>query len=143
MEYVYLGASIECDGAEIVSRKINFGTIVYLQDIGNCRKYECERNSESIIKKELTPKYPLYKKTSHLDLGDKIRADTITVYIKKISTLKIDPINKSGRHKAQLTYSKEYTFSEIIEVFPNQKILNDPRQVLPAPKKLLKEVKKD
>lgn len=143
MEFVYLGASIECDGAEIISRKINFGTVVNLQDVGMCRKYECNQNSESTIEKELSPKNPVYKNTSHLDLGDKLSADTITIYTKKITSLKIDLVNQSHRHKAQITNSKVYTFGQIDEVFPNQKILNDPRQKLPAPKKLLKEIKKD
>ncbi|MCK9412118.1 MAG: hypothetical protein M0Q53_07435 [Prolixibacteraceae bacterium] len=140
MEYVYKGASIECDGAEIISRKINFGSLVNIPDLGNCRKYSCERNSETTIEKELTPKIPIRRGTSYLDLGDKLKADSIVVYIKRASNIKIHKIDKSHRHNAQLANTDVYTHAEITEIFPNMKILNNLIQTFPPPKKLLKEV---
>ena len=143
MEYIYHGASIECNGAEIVSRKINFGSLINFPDIGLCRKYSCERNSESTIEKELNPKNPLFKKTSHLDLGDKLKADSIILYIKKSPQIKVHKIDATGRHNAQQANSDVYTYGEITEIFPNIKIIRDPIQVLPPPKKLLKDIKKE
>lgn len=139
MEYIYSGASIECNAAEIISRKVNFGSLIELKDIGRCRKYSCERNSESTILKELNPKNPLYKETSHLDHGDKLKGLCIVVYVKKITQIKVELINNTGRHKAQKAYSNDYTFAEITEIFPTIKKLKDPVQKFPSPRKLLKQ----
>lgn len=141
MKYIYHGASIECEGAEIVSRKINVGAIVDLPNVGVCRKYSCERNSETAVKKELYPKVPLYKNTSHLDLADELAAETIVVYVRKTSPLRIQKIDNTHRHNAQEANSNCYTFCEIAVIFPNITVLKDPRQQLPTPKKLLSEVK--
>lgn len=142
MEYIYQGASIECKGAEIISRKINFGALVQLPDIGVCRKYSCERNSESTIEKELVPKNPLYKTTSHLNLGDTIKADTIVLYIKKATQIKVSKIDNTHRHNAQQANSNVYTFAEITEMFPNIKIIKDQLQAFPPEQKLLKNITK-
>lgn len=143
MEYIYLGASIECNGAEIISRKINFGALINLPDIGLCRKYNCARNSESTIEKELSPKNPVYKETSHLDLGDKLKADSIVLYIKRATQIKVHKIDNTHRHNAQQANSDVYTFAEISEMFPNIKILKDPIQTFPPKRKLLKDIKKE
>jgi len=142
MEYIYQGASIECDGAEIIFRKITLGSLINLRDVGLCRKYSCERNSESTIEKELNPKNPVYSETSHLDSGDKLKAESIVVYVKKCTQIKIQKIDKSHRHNAQQANSDVYTYATISEMFPNIKILNDPIQTFPPPKVLLKNIKK-
>jgi hypothetical protein len=142
MEYIYQGATIECDAAEIISRKINFGALISLPDIGVCSKYTCERNSETTIQKELNPKNPLYKEQSHLDCDDKLTAENIVVYIRKNSKIKVEKIDNTHRHNAQKANSKHYTFAEITMIFPNIKELKDIRQIPPTPKMLLKDIKK-
>jgi hypothetical protein len=141
MEYIYLGASIECDGAEIISRKINFGPLIRLPDLGVCHKYSCEINSESTIEKELSPKNPLFKETSHLDLGDKLKADSLVLYIRKIAQLKVQKITNTQSHRAQKANSNDYTYGEITGLFPNLKIIKDPRQIPPPKRKLLRDLK--
>lgn len=141
MEYIYSGASIECNGAEIISRKINFGALISLPDVGLCRKYSCERNSESTIQKELDPKNPVYKKTSHLDFGDKLKAESIVLYINKTTNIRIQKIDKSHRHNSQKANSNVYTFAEISQTFPNIKTLKDPIQRFPPERKLLSEIR--
>jgi len=142
MEYIYQGASIECDAAEIISRKINYGALISLPDIGICSKYSCERNSETTIQKELTPKNPIYRSQSHLELGDKLTAENIILYIRKSTKIKVEKIDNTHRHNAQAAYSKCFTYAEITMIFPNIKEIKDLRQIPPPPKKLLKELKK-
>lgn len=140
MEYVYLGASIECDGAEIITRNVRFGSLVNLPDVGQCTKYKCDRNSESTITHELKPLNPLRKRQSHLNFGDCIKGDSIVIYHKKIARLKFEVIDKSGRHNARKTSTNNYTYAEITTTFIGIPQPKDPQQKLPPPKKLLKEV---
>jgi len=136
MKYVYQGASIECDSAEIVSRKILLSSFQEVLNVGRCKKYNCSRNSEARITAELNPKEPLYSETSHLDLNDKLEAENIIVFVNQSNQLKIEKIDNSHRHNAQQANTSGYTYAEITMQFPNFPELKDPRQVKPAPKKL-------
>lgn len=136
MKYVYQGASIESDSANIVSRKILLSSFQNIPNVGNCKKYNCSRNSEATIVKELNPKLPLYKTTSHLDLNDMIEAENIVVFVNQTNQLKIGKIAKSGRHNAQEANTNGFTYAEITMQFPNFALLKDPKQIKPPPKKL-------
>jgi len=139
MDCIYLGASIECDAAGIGSRKITRESLVELPNVGRCIKYSCEINSECKIEKELNPKHPICKNTSHLDLGDKLKAQSIVVYVKGVTSLKIEVERTTTSHRAGTASSRSFTFSEITCLFPNL-LVNDPKQVAPSPKKLLSEL---
>lgn len=139
MDCRYLGASIECDAAGISSRKITRESLVDLPNVGMCVKYSCEINSECAIEKELNPKFPIYRKTSHLDLGDKLKAESIVVYVKGVTPVKIAVERTTNSHRASTASSRTFTFSEVTGLFPNL-IISDPKQVPPAPRKLLSEL---
>lgn len=135
MDCLYLGASIECDAAGISSRKITRESIQDLPSIGQCVMYSCEINSECKINKELDPKVPICKTTSHLDLGDKLKSQSIVVYVKGAGNLKVKVERTTGQHRGQTANSTTFTFSQITGLFPNLRI-TDPKQVPPRPKTL-------
>ncbi len=122
MEYVFEGASIECNSALISTRKIIKTSILNIPAIGVCKKYKCSRNSDVTILKELNPKTALINKNSFLNIEDKIKAETIIV----ITTDKKDIILKktpyTGRHKSQIGRTNNFTQGIISETFPNLNI---------------------
>jgi|GEM_PF-2663451 len=136
MEFVFQGASIECDSAEIISRDIKASSFVNLPEIGNCQKYNCKRNSEAKILEELEPKRALYKPGSHLDKDDTLKSEDIVIYINSLKSVKKEVIPFSHRHKAQKTITKCFTYAEISLQFPNIQALKDPRQVPAIPDEL-------
>ncbi|MEP7169126.1 MAG: hypothetical protein ABI855_07110 [Bacteroidota bacterium] len=136
MKFVYQGASIECESAEIISRKILLSSFQEIPNVGRCKKYNCTRNSEATITKELNPKAPLYSETSHLNLGDMLEAENIVVFVNQANNLKVIKIDNTHRHNAQQANTNSFTYAEITMQFPNFTELKDPKQVKPAPQKL-------
>ncbi|MEI8203784.1 MAG: hypothetical protein WCH34_12260 [Bacteroidota bacterium] len=113
-KYNYPGDSIECNGSEIISRKIIPSAFMEIIAIGKCKTYKCSLNSEATINKELPePKTPIYKQTSHVNLGDILEGENISLAIFCKKNLKIFVVPYSGRHKAQKTITDCYTFAEI------------------------------
>jgi len=120
MKYVHEKCSIECEAANIVSRKILRNSFIEITDVGKCTTYKCKLNSEASITKEIeNPKKHKYKETSQLNAGDKLECEDLFVAINTHRSLKIELVNHTGRHKAQVTNTDNYTFAEITRQFPN------------------------
>lgn len=119
MKLVYHGDTIECNSSEIISRDIRVSSIIDVPEIGKCRKYNCKRNSEASIIEELDPKKAKYKTTSNLNLNDLLECEDLYFLMHTMKPLKIEIINKSGRHKAQKGVTKCFTYAEITQQFPN------------------------
>lgn len=119
-EYIEIGESIECEKALINARKFTNGALVYDDDIGRCIRYVCSRNGNAITQKELNPKVALKKETSHLDLGDSIRAERFYILVKGIRRLRINKVGGfTGRHSTGRMVTSSYTFAEISKPFQN------------------------
>ena len=113
-KHTFLGASIECHGAEIISRKILYSSYIEILNIGKCKTYKCTLNSEATIHKELPhPKTPKYKETSCITEGDIIEGENITLFVNNDRNIKISVINHSGSHKAQQSNTNCYTYAVI------------------------------
>lgn len=112
-KFVHNNSAIECLSAEITSRKIQNSSYIKLAKIGRCFVYKCSRNSSAKIVKELSPKLPNYCNESNLNANDLLECDSLFVAIKKETPYVPDVINLTGRHKAQMFISKEYTFAKI------------------------------
>lgn len=141
MEYVILDASIECNGAQITARKIVRQSILNIPNVGQCKKYKCSRNSEAKIIKELFPKEHIINERSALNLGDEIRADTITLFVNNIKDSTLEKAPNTGRHNSQHGSTECFTHAIITTPFPNLKKVNDIKQVLPEAKKQLQKGK--
>lgn len=113
MKSVYNNASIECDSAEIISRKVIHSAFIELPNIGKCFSYKCSLNSEATIKKESNPKEAKVNQHSLLDLESKLECDKLFVAVKKNKPYKLCLINLTGRHKAQTFVTDEFTFAKI------------------------------
>lgn len=113
MKAVYDNSSIECLSAEIISRKILPSSFINIETIGRCFTYKCSRNSEALILKELDPKKPIHNEHSLLSINSKLECDDLFVVVNKSKPYKYSKINHSGRHKAQIFTTKEYTFAKI------------------------------
>lgn len=131
MKIVNEGASIECLGAEIISRKFTRNSLILIPKVGKCMKYKCSLNSEAIILKELDPKEPKYNEASFLSINDMIEAENIVVYVNQIKNLKFTLINHSGRHKAQQSNTNTFTFAQITKQFPNLPKINTIKEISP------------
>jgi len=129
MEAVKKGNSIECLSAEIISRDIKLSAFINLPNFGKCRKYNCKKNSEASIRKELNDKTKKAHISSYVDLGDKIMGENLALYVKTVKSLKIEVVNYTGRHKAQQTSTDCHTFAEVTLQFHNIRVLNDPKQL--------------
>jgi len=120
MKYVHENCSIECEGAEIISRQIMRSSFMEIESIGKCTTYKCKLNSEAVIRKELPhPKRPKHKSTSKVELGDMLECQDLFLAVNTLKTLKIGLDNHTGRHKAQTTKTESYTFAEISRQIPN------------------------
>ncbi len=117
-EYYLLGDKIECLAADVFSKKITPSMPQNHPKIGLSLKYSCERDGSIEIIKELIPKKALISDTSHLNLNDKLSANSFYCLVKGIR-----PISKSkigghtGRHSSQFIKTNDYTFSEISKPF--------------------------
>jgi hypothetical protein len=115
MKYVILNASIECKGADIVSRNIpNKPTWVNEPKLGLCKHYICTDKSQVTITKELKPKKAIIDDKSQLDLGDRISGNAILVVVAAKSDLEYEVHSKSGRHKAQFASTRHFTYAKIL-----------------------------
>ncbi len=121
-EYYLNSESIECESSDIYGRKILFKGIVKLNNIGQCTKYNCDRNSEAIILKELTPRIARYNNNSKLNLNDNLKATGISVYSEGIKIYKITIKNYSHTHKINNIITNNYTYATITKPF--QQIIN-------------------
>ena len=137
MEYVILGASIECAAADIISRKIQRTSIQNIPQVGVCKKYKCSRNSEAHITKELTPKVAIVNLKSKLSLNDSVSGETITVFINNIKDKGLDKAPYSARHKAQFGSTKDFTHAFVTVQFPNISEIIDKKQLEALKLKLL------
>jgi len=117
-----VGASIECEKCELISRKIVPSSPQMDDTLGRVIKYECSRNSSAEILKELNPKEFKYKISSNLDLGSKLQANGIYLLTTKLKRIKPDIVNESGRHKASKSTIDGFTFAEI--KYPLENVLN-------------------
>lgn len=118
-KFIHLNAAIECNSAEIISRKITYSSALKIGNIGICFTYKCSRNSEAKIIKELSPKISKYCYESKLDLNDILESDSLHVIVNKTKPYSVDLINHSGRHKAQTFTTKEFTFAKISKQLNN------------------------
>ncbi|MCU0390881.1 MAG: hypothetical protein MUE81_07170 [Thermoflexibacter sp.] len=116
-EYYEIPESIECNAAEIISRKIVPKGLLKYEKIGFCFKYSCDRDSSAEIKKELSPKKAILKESSKLDLGTKLVCLKLFFLVRGKKPITADVINNSGRHKAQLIATKDFTYAEITQPF--------------------------
>lgn len=118
------GESVECNSAEILSRKFVPGSAVKLDGINFYVRYECDRNSSAEILKEVNPKKAKFNLKSNLNCGDKISADAITFYyqgLKKIS-IALGGNARTGTHTGQIIITKTFTYA-IIKI-PYSHIIN-------------------
>jgi hypothetical protein len=113
MEYFLEGNTIECNKCKVISKKISPSSVQTDPNIGDHMKYNCTRNSEAEIVEELDPKKAIYKKDSKLDLGDKIKAENITILTKQLRPIKLNIVNFSHRHKSQEAILQAYTVGQI------------------------------
>jgi hypothetical protein len=142
MEYVYNGAAIECSNADIISKKIEPGSIISVPNVGVCRKYTCTRNSEAFIIKELRDKKKKVNPKAHVDLNDSLRAENIVVFVKSTKTLSKEKCPYTGRHNTQYMSAPYFTQAEITRQFHNVKSLVDTKQIAAAPLKIEADNKK-
>lgn len=119
MKYVHENCSIECEGADIVSRKIVRSSFMEIKSIGKCTTYKCKLNSEAVIRKELASRKPKYKTTSKVQAGDMLECEDLFLAVNTRKALKIALDNHTGRHKAQVARTDSYTFAEISKQIPN------------------------
>lgn len=121
-DYYKTGDCIECNSAEIIARKPVPSSFVKHPILGQLRKYTCERNSSAEIAQELNPKKSIYDPLSKLNMGDKIQAEKIIVYVAN-SVIRFSVLGgHSGRHKSQYVKTKCFTYAKI--TFPFRHILN-------------------
>lgn len=112
-KYVHNNSTMECIAAEIISRKIIPSAFVDIPNVGKCFTYKCSRNSEATITKELNPKEAKVNENSLLDLNSKLECDKLFVAIKVERPYRIGKINHTGRHKAQIFITDDFTFAKI------------------------------
>ena len=124
MKSVHNNASIECNSAEVISRKIIPSSFIELNNVGKCFSYKCSLNSEATIKKTLIPKEAIVNSNSLLNLESKLECDKLFVAVKKNKPYKFCVINLTGRHKAQTFITDEFTFAKITLQISNIPLLN-------------------
>lgn len=129
MKFVHNNSTIECDSAEVISRKIIPSSFIEIQNIGKCFSYKCSLNSEATIKKELAPKKCKVNHNSYLDLDTKLESDKIFVAVAKNKPYKFSLINLSGRHKAQIFVTNEFTYAAITSQLKNIPLLNPEKEI--------------
>jgi hypothetical protein len=135
MKFVHNNSTIECDSAEVISRKIIPSSFIEIQNIGKCFSYKCSLNSEATIKKELNPKECKVNINSCLDLNAKLESDKLFVAVAKKKPYKFSLINLSGRHKAQYFMTDEFTYAAITFQLKNIPLLNPEKQIISVEQK--------
>lgn len=113
MKLVHNNHCIECNSAQIISRKIVPGAFINLNSIGRVFTYKCSRNSEAIIKRELNPKVALYNKNSFLDLETKLECDRLYFLVKAKKPYHLGLKNHTHRHKAEEIFTDDFTYARI------------------------------
>lgn len=126
MKGVWNGSAIECNAAEIISRKINYSSYMKINKVGNCLVYKCSRNSEAIVLKELDPKEPLHNQNSNLSLNDKVEGENMLVAVNVKRQVKIILKNHTATHKAQCFNTTDYTYAEVSRQIPGIPLLDPP-----------------
>ena len=121
MELVKSGDSIEAQYAKVYGKKIIPQGMISHKFLGRLRKYTVDRDGAASIVKELSPKQPIYKLTSRVDLGDKLKCLKFFILAKEVS-LKFDKVPFSGGHNTNYVDTKDFTFAEIS--YPFKHIVN-------------------
>ena len=129
MKYVFLGASIECNGAKVTSRDIQKPSHINDPKAGQCKLYKCDLNSKAEIIKELNPKKAKIDDSSGLNLGDSVSGFTLTVMVDARTSLEYDVKKTSHRHKGQHAKSNKYTYAKVSALYPNSGELKDKKQL--------------
>lgn len=129
-KYVHNNNSIECNSAEIISRKITPGNFVSIKHIGRLFTYKCDRNSEAIIKRELDPKKPIYNFNSHLDEGVKLECEKLYLMVLSKKPYSKDVINHTHRHKAETITTDNFTFAKISQQLKNIPLLDPEKEII-------------
>jgi hypothetical protein len=89
-------ASIEGQKVLVTTRKQVAQGTLFVQNIGLCYKYFCQKNARAVIELELSPKKPLLNPASCLNNGDSVQGQTL------------DLISDS-----RLKFAKEANFSSV------------------------------
>lgn len=112
-EYYQAYDSIECRGVCLDIRALIPSIMQNVEGVGSCWTYKAERNGTAEIKKELNPKRALHKTDSHLDIGDSVTGEKLSVLIEG-SKVHCKAKPATHRHKSQQTeVSREFVFAEI------------------------------
>ncbi len=120
MEFYKKGEKIECQCSEIIAKKIVPSVPQRHPKIGLSLKYKCKRDGSAEIVKELKPKKFKIDKNSHLNLGDKLNANSFYAIVKDIKKIKTQKIGgHTGRHSSQKFNTKKFTFAEISKPYPH------------------------
>jgi hypothetical protein len=77
------------------------------------KKYTCTKNAEAKIIQERKPKVYRRNPQSKLNLGDKLKAETIIILTNQLKLVKPEVITYTHRHKAMRAIYNEYTYAEI------------------------------
>jgi len=116
--------SIECYGAEVKSKKNQPSVPQNHPKIGKCIKYECTRDGQAEIKKELSPKEHKINPLAKLNLGDLIKCKSFYALVEGFKPKRIEKIKFSGQHNGNsFSTNSEYTYAEVTLAFPNAGVL--------------------
>ena len=121
MELVNSGDSIEAQHAKVYGKKIVPQSMIMDKSLGRLRKYTVDRDGAASVEKELSPKRPIYKTSSRVDFGDKLKCLKFFILAKEIS-LRFQKTPFSGAHNTNYVDTKDYTFAEIS--YPFKHIVN-------------------
>jgi hypothetical protein len=117
-DYFFKGEKIECLSANVYSKKITPSVPQNHPKIGLSLKYNCERDGSAEIIKELSPKKAKINEASHLNLNDKLSANSLYCLVKGIKPITKTKIGgHTGRHSTQFMKTDDFTFSEISKPF--------------------------
>ena len=130
MKLVHENCSIECEAANVISRKIIRCSFMEIKTVGKCTTYKCKRNCEAEITKELSPKAYKMKKTSALNIADSLECEDLFLAVHTLKTLRVTKDTHTGRHNAQFAQTNAYTFAEISRQIHNIPKLNPVKPAL-------------
>jgi hypothetical protein len=116
MELYFAGESIEAQKAQVYAKKVVPQALIKDQNLGTLRKYTLERDGAATVEQELTPKKPLYKMSSKVNLGDKIQCLKFFILTKELN-LRFKKSPFSGAHNTNLANTVDFTFAEISHPF--------------------------
>lgn len=112
VDYYQKGDSLEGAKAKVFAKKIVAGALIQDPQLGRVRKFACERDGEAVIEKELSPKKPVKKDTSALNLGDRLICKKFYILTRDMR-LKFKKSAFSGDHNTNLGFPEDVTFAEI------------------------------